>query len=122
MNIHYFVSHFNNAQNANLEKFSIKRSSILIHILSLLNINGYISGFKENKNTIDVYLKYPIINKVSMALVSRPSKRVYMGYGSIIKNFDKSDLLLISTKQGIITSKEMLITKSGGEILMKIRN
>lgn len=122
MNIHYLISHMRNAQNSNFGNFSIKKSSTILRILELLTINGYISSFKEEKDKIQVYLKYPLLDKINMQLVSKPGKKVYMDYPSIIRSFHKNDFLLISTKQGIITSKEVLVLKIGGEILLQIKN
>jgi len=122
MSVHNLISSFKNAQNSNLNKFTVKKSILLLNIVSLMVINGYFLSYSENKNTLDVYLKYPIVNKLDISLVSKPSKKVYMDYKSIVKNFYKTDLLLISTKYGIVTNKELTLMKLGGEVLLKITN
>lgn len=122
MTVHNLISSFKNAQNSNSNKFTVKKSMLLVNIVSLMVINGYFLSYSENKNTLDVYLKYPVINKLNIDLVSKPSKKVYMDYKSIVKNFYKTDLLLISTKYGIVTNKELSFMKLGGEVILKITN
>lgn len=122
MSVHNFISNFKNAQNSNLSKFTVKKSALLLNIISLMVINGYFLSYSENKNTLDVHLKYPVVNKLNISLVSKPSKKVHMDHKSIVKNFYKTDLLLISTKYGILTNKELALMKLGGEVLLKITN
>jgi ribosomal protein S8 len=120
MNIHNFVSGLNNAQNSNLEKFSVKKSNIIRRVINIMVENGYLSGFSEDQHNLNVNLKYPLINKIKIEMVSKPSKRVYMGIKSI-KN--SSDLLIFSTEGGIFSNTGNVIDKShGGEVLIKIVN
>lgn len=117
MKIDNFISSLKNAQNSNLEKFSVKKSKIIYKIINIMIKNGYLSGFSEDRNHYTISLKYPVLNKIDVEMVSKPSRRVYMNYRSVKES---SDLLILSTEKGIVTNKDF--NKVGGEVLIRIVN
>lgn len=74
----------------------------------------------ENK-TVRVFLKYknkePLISDIK--LVSRPSLRVYWSVKSL-EEYKKPQMLIISTPKGILSSKEALKERVGGEVIASV--
>lgn len=110
-----------------------RRLSILVpnskfsrNILKVLSKEGYLRGFSidlNNLNKIKVYLKYynnkPVVQKVLR--VSKPGIRIYSSVRDLSKYlFPRQSLVLISTSKGLISHKDAMKYKLGGEVLFKI--
>ncbi len=84
---------------------------------------GYVDRVEENKekNTIRVYLKYlrklPLISDVK--LISKPGLRVYWNLKTL-ERYKKPQMLIMSTPKGILSSKEALKERVGGEVIASI--
>jgi len=84
---------------------------------------GYIEKIEENKekSVIRVFLKYarklPVISDIK--IVSRPGLRVYWNVKTLEK-YKKPQLLIISTPKGILSSKEALKERVGGEVIASV--
>lgn len=112
------------------EKASLKTpySDLKLSILDLLAKNKFIDkvevkGRKLNKRTIEVFLnKKGSDNRVvqDIQLVSRPSRRIYIGYKDIKPVKGGFGMLVLSTPKGVIRDKEAKKLKVGGEVLFKI--
>lgn len=124
----YLLNQIKNAQMA--EKASLKTpySDLKLSILDLLAKNKFIDkvevkGRKLNKRTIEVFLnKKGSDNRVvqDIQLVSRPSRRIYIGYKDIKPVKGGFGMLVLSTPKGVIRDKEAKKLKVGGEVLFKI--
>lgn len=95
------------------------------NLIKILDKEGFIDGFKIKEQpvkTIVVNLKY---NKKEAALTgvvkfSKPGMRVYISYKKIRKYLRGLGIVIISTPKGLMTAKEALKQKIGGEIICKI--
>ena len=115
----HFISSFHNAQNANLEHFTVETSNFLTSVLDLLTLNGYIVGYGHKGPSTQVYLKYPL-KKYRIELISKPSKKSYAGLVELTRKYYKNEFLIISSPYGLITLKEAFLIRCGGELLLRV--
>nr|YP_009240491.1 30S ribosomal protein S8 [Lotharella vacuolata]BAU62625.1 30S ribosomal protein S8 [Lotharella vacuolata] len=80
--------------------------------------------FFHNKRFIKISLKYESKSKKSfinnIVRISKPSLRIYSPCNKIPKILNGLGLVIISTSQGIMTSREALVKGVGGELLFSI--
>jgi ribosomal protein S8 len=100
----------------------VERSHVVFEILSILYKEGFIDGFRVVGNNFEVFLKYlgmaPVFYKFKR--YSTYSNKYYCSLSRLLKEFRKSDFLILSTTHGIVTKDHALSLKLGGEILVKI--
>jgi len=113
-----FISHKNSV--------SVLKSKQVLSIINVLEEEGFIKGYTENRYTLDVWLKYvegvSVIQNIKV--ISKPSKRVYFSIPDLIDWRNKTntfDILILSTTQGILTDEVALEKRVGGEILCIIK-
>ena len=86
-----------------------------------LKKSGFLEDFLEKDKTLTVHPAFRHKEPVLMGLriVSRPGLRIYMGVRDIEKKRGPS-IFLLSTPQGIISSKDALKLRSAGEVLVEV--
>jgi len=106
----------------------IQKSNFCIDILDLLYKEGYILGYKMdplNKNKIIVFLKY-IVNTPAISHIECISTQGRRSYSRIsllwqTKKLNQEKITyVLSTTSGLMTDKEALKRRLGGELLFKI--
>ena len=116
-----------NAGMAGHEKVDIPTSKLKLEIVKILKTEGYIKNFKkasqEGSNVIRVFLKYdektgPIIH--GLEKVSKPGRRVYLGYKNMPRVLNGYGTLIVSTSAGVTTGKKAAEKKVGGEIICTV--
>ncbi|RKX56629.1 MAG: 30S ribosomal protein S8 [Thermodesulfobacteriota bacterium] len=116
-----------NALMARHKKVEIPASKMKLEIARILKEEGYIEDFtyidEKPQGKIEIILKYdenkrPVIRGVKR--VSKPGRRIYMGYRKLPKVLDGLGIAIISTSQGIMTDHEARRRKVGGEVLCEI--
>lgn len=115
-----------NAQQAKMETVKIPYSKINEQVVDILVKNGYLENSDKKgrspKKIIDIKLKYDdnkgVINDIR--LISKSSRRVYIGYKDIRPSKQGYGLLVLSTPKGIMTGKEARKSKMGGELMFEI--
>ena len=120
-----FIIRLKNANLAGKESISLYTSKNKEAVADALARAGYIKSFSKNSTgkMLEVVLAYkadksPKITDVQR--VSKPSRRVYQKY-SEIKPFKYGyGAVIISTPAGILSNKEAVKQKVGGEVLFKI--
>lgn len=117
-----FVSRVNIASSKGALLVEVRKSSIIFSLLTSLESTFLIRGFKENKNTYSVFLKYskgfPVIRELTR--ISKRSKRVYAGKGGVGNSFYKDRFYLLSTSTGIIVKSGFDMVQQGGEVILKV--
>lgn len=122
-----FLTRIRNAQRAGHEKVEVPSSKLKMGVAKVLKREGFIKNYKliqDNKQGIlRVYLKYtdddePVIR--GLRRISKPGRRVYAGYESIPPVKGGFGVTVLSTSQGIITDKEAVARKVGGEVLCQV--
>jgi small subunit ribosomal protein S8 len=117
------ISRISNGQRHGLVQVELIYSKLILSFLKCLYNEGFIRGFCLNKSSITLYLKYyngiPSINHISS--VSKLSKRVYISKKEVVNLMNKKELFILSTSQGITTTKNILNSDfQGGEVLCRI--
>lgn len=115
-----------NAQAVKKETIKVPYSKMDEEITSVLVKNGYLDGFEKKgrnpKRILDIKLKYNEGGGAisGIKLLSRPSRRLYIGYKEIKSVRHGYGLLVLSTPKGIMTGIEAKKAKVGGQVLFEI--
>ena len=102
-------------------------SKLKLNVLKVLQEEGYIRSFKENKirkeiKEIKIILSY-INGKPSIKLITRiskPGRRVYSKLKNLPSYFKGYGVTIVSTSKGIMTDKKARISNLSGEILCQV--
>ncbi len=118
-----FLSGLKNAVLARSRLFEYKSMKLVKEVAFCLSRIGYIEKIEEDKErgVIRVFLKYshklPIISDIK--IVSKPGLRVYWNLKKL-EEYKKPQMLIISTPKGILSSKEALKERVGGEVIASV--
>lgn len=120
------LTQLKNAQAVKKENIKIPYSKNDFAIVEILAANKFIESFEKKgrgvRRILDIKLKYEdnkgVINGVKF--ISKPSRRIYLGYKEIKPVKYGYGITVISTPIGIITDNEARKKKVGGEILFEI--
>ena len=102
-------------------------SKLKLNVLKVLQEEGYITSFKENKiqkgiKEIKITLSYingnPSIKLISR--ISKPGRRVYSKLKDLPSYFKGYGVTIVSTSKGIMTDKKARISNLSGEILCQV--
>ncbi len=111
-------------QNASLVKKNTVEApySAMKHaIAKVLVSEGYLGTVSKRNNSLVVELKYagrPAITGVKR--ISKPSRRMYLGVRDIRPVKRGHGLLVLSTPNGVVTGKDAMVARVGGEALFEI--
>ena len=121
------LTRIRNAGMAKHSKLDIPSSNVKVAIAEVLKDLGYIKNFKvvsdDLQGTLRVYLKYdeqskPVIHEITR--VSKPGRRVYVGFDDIPRVKNGLGAAILSTSKGVmddVAAREAVI---GGEVLCTI--
>jgi len=116
-----FLIKIKNAALARKKDVSVQYSGFIYSVSMILKKEKYLNEVKRSENTISIKLAYakkePIL--VGLKLVSKPGKRVYMDANEL-KDHKGFSLLVVSTPQGVMTSREAVKKNLGGEVIAEI--
>jgi small subunit ribosomal protein S8 len=120
------LTQIKNAQAVKKEAIKIAFSNTDFIIAELLVKHDYLKEATKKgrmpKRVIEIILKYKdgkgVINGIKF--ISKPSRKIYMGYREIRPIKQGYGLRIISTSKGIMTDKEAKKMKLGGEVLFDI--
>ncbi len=120
------LARIKNACGRYFETVDIPSSKIKVGILSTLEREGYINGFKEididGHKFLRVELRYyegrPVINMLDR--VSKPSRRVYSKIKKVKSVYNGFGIYVLSTSKGIMSDAEAKEHNVGGEVLCKV--
>jgi len=115
-----------NASMTGKETVTAPFTKKVVSILEVLKKKNYVENFETKgdgvKKVVKVSIKYdngnPAIHEVRR--VSKFSQRIYKGFKNIKPVKNGYGMLVISTPEGILTDKESVDKKVGGEILFQI--
>ncbi|MEK7657843.1 MAG: 30S ribosomal protein S8 [Patescibacteria group bacterium] len=115
-----------NAQAVKKENIKVFHSKTDEKIVEVLTANNYLEKFEKKgrgvKKILDIKLKYNDGNGAidGFKFISKPSRRIYIGYDEIRPVRQGYGLMIVSTPKGIMTGKEAKKLKVGGEALFQI--
>lgn len=111
-----------NANSAGLSKVDMPASKIKANICKVLKEEGFIKNFKvlvkDGQLTLRVGLKENSI--VGIQRVSKPGLRVYKGYREMPRILSGLGVSVVSTSQGVVSSRKAKSMKLGGEVLCNV--
>ncbi len=120
------LTQLKNAQAVKRDSFKIFYSKMDEVILDILKEHGYIEDFDKKgrgtKRVLEIKLKYTNKGKVinGIKFISKPSRRIYVGYKEIRPVKHGYGLLVVSTPKGILSGQKAKKNKVGGEALFQI--
>lgn len=116
-----FLITLKNAAMARNKTVKVAMSKKILSLAEALKKMGYLSEVKKEKDGLTISLTYksksPLLQNVK--LVSKPGLRVYKGIAEIEEKRGPSTYV-ISTPMGIISTKEAIKKRTGGEVIAEI--
>ncbi|MDP3999358.1 MAG: 30S ribosomal protein S8 [bacterium] len=115
-----------NAQDAKKENVKVPFSNFSLAILELLEKHKLVEAVSKKgrmpKRIIEIKLKYNngegAIHQIKF--LSRPSRRLYMGYKDIRPIRQGYGVLILSTPKGVVDGKTARKEKVGGQALFEV--
>lgn len=116
-----FLIRVKNAAIAKNKELVVRSNKEIVGIAKALKKMGYLAEISESKEGLGVSLSFkdkkPIV--MDIKLVSKPGRRIYMKVTEIEKRRGPSQFI-ISTPKGILSSKEAIKARTGGEVLAEV--
>ncbi len=119
------IARINNASSVKLATSKVINSKLSKAVLAILSEEGFINGYEDNKddkNFIDVSLKYDsgksVINIFKR--VSKPGRRVYSNISNLSRYYNGLGIFILSTPKGVIADHKAREINVGGEVLCKV--
>lgn len=116
-----FLIRIKNTAMAKNKSLEYKAEKQIVAIAEALKKLGFLDSVKKEKEVLTIALafknKKPVI--MDIKLISKPGLRVYMGADEIDKKKGPSTYLLTSPK-GVISSKDAVKLRVGGEVIAEI--
>jgi small subunit ribosomal protein S8 len=124
------LTRIRNANSCHHSAVSMPHSKMKEAVARILTSEGYIVGFevveKDPQPELKIQLKYQgdradtVCAISTIRLVSKPSRRVYVGKDSVPQPLGGMGISIISTSQGIISGKDAKMRGIGGEVLCEV--
>ncbi len=117
------LTRMRNALGAGHDRVEVPASKLKANVCKVLKDEGYIRSFKiiakeKSDIRIKVLLKEGAI--VGLKRFSKPGLRQYRGYGDMPRVLSGLGISVVSTSQGVMSSREAKAKKLGGEVLCNI--
>jgi small subunit ribosomal protein S8 len=120
------LTRIRNAQRRGRSTVQSPASKLRLHVLEVLQREGYIRGFteveKDGRKELDIELKYydgaPVISDIQR--ISKPGRRVYSAVRDIPLVRNGLGVSILSTPKGVMSDNEARTQNVGGEILCRV--
>ena len=120
------LTRIRNGQRAKKDSVLSPASKLRVHVLDVLQREGYIRGYSEEQMGpaagVRIELKYfegqPAIKHV--ARVSKPGRRVYSGSQELPRVMNGLGITIVSTPRGVLSDTEAREQNVGGEVLAEV--
>lgn len=116
-----FLIQIKNAALAVKGEISVEKTKFIKSVAITLKKEGYLTDVKDEAGILTVTLafhkKEPLL--LGLKLVSRPGLRIYMSADDI-ENQRGPEMLIISTPKGVMSAKEAIKKRLGGEVIVKV--
>jgi len=124
------LTRIRNASRRFHETVAMPHSKLKEAVARILELEGYIKGYevvdRSPQPELRIELKYKGERTRAqcaisvLQLVSKPSRRVYVGKGEIPKPLGGMGISVLSTSQGVLSGKEAEARGLGGEVLCEV--
>ncbi len=116
-----FLIRINNARLAKNKEVVLKSTKFIKAAALALKKNGFLDELSEKDGFLTVKLAYykkePLM--LGMKLISRPGLRIYKGADELAQIKGPS-IFLISSPKGVISSREAIKERVGGEVIAEV--
>ena len=120
------LTRIRNGQQARKDSVLTPASKLRVHVLEVLQREGYIRGYSEEvlagQKGLRIELKYfegqPAIQH--LARVSKPGRRVYSGSKELPRIRNGLGAVIVSTPRGVLSDAEAREQNVGGEVLAEV--
>lgn len=120
------LTRIRNGQRARKDSVLSPASKLRVHVLDVLQREGYIRGYSEEDmgpaKGVRIELKYfegqPAIKHV--ARVSKPGRRIYSGSQDLPRVMNGLGITIVSTPKGVLSDAEAREQNVGGEVLAEV--
>lgn len=113
-----------NATKSKKINVEVKASKFVTSILVILKNEGYINNFETTEiskgikmTKIDLKYKKNISSISGMKQISKPGLRIYREATKLPRVLNGLGVAIISTSEGLLTSKEAKVKAIGGEVI-----
>lgn len=117
------LTRIRNALNAGHDRVEFPASKLKANVCKVLKDEGYIRSFKiiaKEKSDIRIKVLFKEDAIVGLERNSKPGLRQYSGYRNVPKVLSGLGISVISTSQGVMSTKEAKDKKIGGEVLCSV--
>ncbi len=122
-----FLTRVRNGGRARLSRVPVRESRLAREIARVLKDRGFIRDFSSDgdptKPVLTLELRYDPDNRhmiERIERVSRPSRRVYVGWKEVPRVRNGTGIAILSTNRGILTDDQAREAHVGGEVLARI--
>lgn len=116
-----FLIRIKNAARAHKRELVVSKTKAIKAVANTLKKEGILENVSEKKGELIVRLafrrKEPVL--LDLKLVSTPGLRIYMGVEELEK-IKKPSILILSTSKGVMSSREALKMRLGGEVIGEV--
>ena len=118
-----FLIQIKNAARTNKREISVKSTKYLLEVAKVFEKEGILDGVRSESGKLTANISYhkkePVL--MDLKLVSKPGLRKYMGVDEIkSRKRARSTFLILSTPQGVMSSREAYKKNIGGEVIVEI--
>ncbi len=117
------LTRMRNALQAGQDRVEFPASKLKANVCKVLKDEGYIRSFKiiaKSKSDIRIKVLFKDNAIVGLKRYSKPGLRQYRGYREMPKVLSGLGISVISTSQGVMSTKEAKAKKVGGEVLCSV--
>ncbi|MEN6616886.1 MAG: 30S ribosomal protein S8 [Syntrophorhabdus sp.] len=122
------MTRIRNAITARHETVDIPYSNMKFSISKILKEEGYVRNYKtfvdeSRKKFLKVYISYDENSKsviTGLKTISKPGRRVYAKVTDMPRFRNRTGIVVISTSRGLMTDKNAIKNKVGGEPLLVV--
>jgi small subunit ribosomal protein S8 len=116
-----FLVRIKNIALAKRRTVEADRTKLIVTVADTLKRAGYLSEVEDKDNKIIVRLTYQrkAPRLVDLKLISKPGLRRYMTVQEL-ENYKSPSVYIVSTPKGVMTSREAVRERAGGEVLAEI--
>lgn len=120
------LTRIRNASMVGKTEVRLPSSKLKKVVAEQLKANNYLTDVKveagKPRDTLVITINRPGENSTisEISRVSRPGRRVYLASADIPKVKSGRGLVLVSTSKGVMTGREAVKQRLGGEVLLKV--
>jgi small subunit ribosomal protein S8 len=116
-----FLIRIKNALLSGKREVSVGSTKLIKEVAKTLKREGFLSEVSEKKGKLTVKLmiraKEPVL--MDLKLISKPGLRIYMRVDEL-EAIKGPEVYILSTAQGVMSSKEAIKKRVGGEVIAKV--